>query len=55
MIEFVLLGASAVLAAMKVTGKGPLAHLEWWQVAVPAGAYAAFYVLTNFIMSSGTV
>ena len=55
MIEFVFFGASAVLAAMKVTGKGPLASWAWWKVATPAAAYVAYYVLTNYLMGSGAV
>ncbi len=55
MIGFILLGASAVLGALKVAGKGPTAGWAWWQVAAPAGAYAAYYVLTTYLMGSGAV
>lgn len=55
MIEFILLGASAVLGAMKVTGKGPLASWTWWKVATPAAAYVAYYIVTNYVMGSGAV
>ncbi len=49
MIEFVLLGATALLAAGKVTGKGPFASWEWWKVAAPAGAFVAYYVYTMYL------
>lgn len=55
MIGFILLGASAVLGALKVAGKGPTAGWAWWKVAAPGAAYVAYYVLTTYLMSSGTV
>lgn len=55
MIGFILLGASAVLGALKVAGKGPTAGWEWWKVAAPGAAYIAYYVLTTYIMGSGAV
>lgn len=55
MIGFILLGASAVLGAAKVSGKGPTAGWAWWKVTAPGAAYVAYYVLTTYIMGSGAV